>query len=320
MSALTPLTIVAGYLGAGKTTLINRLLAQPHGKRLAVLVNDFGDINIDASLIASHDGDTISLTNGCVCCSISDALGDALDQVTAMVPPPDQIVVEASGVSDPAKVAHYGLGWPGVTLDSVLTLADAETVQGRATDKFVGHLVQQQLRSADLVVLTKPDLLDEARLREVEQWAASLANGAPLVRATNGDLPAAMVLGDGGTAGPFQARQRNTAMDNSPVHGHFESVSAEFSSPIDREHFCAFADALPPEVWRAKGLLRFSAEPEELWIFHKAGQRWSLSAHESPSAQTSASVLICIGVEGTVDVAAIRARMDQLAVTHPPRN
>ena len=315
MSDLIPLTIIAGYLGAGKTTLINRLLAQADGRRLAVLVNDFGDINIDASLIASHDGGTISLTNGCVCCSISDALGDALDQVTAMLPPPDQIIVEASGVSDPAKVAHYGLGWPGVTLDSVLTLADAETIQDRATDKFVGHLVLQQLRTADLVVLTKPDLVSEARLREVEQWAASLAGGAPSVRATNGDLPVAMVLEEGRTAEPFPATERDTAIDSAPVHGHFASVSVEISAPIDREQFCAFADALPPEIWRAKGLLRFSSEPDRLWIFHKVGRRWSLSPHESPSEPGSASVLICIGVEGTVDAAAIRERMHQLSVS-----
>jgi hypothetical protein len=110
-AALVPVTIIGGYLGAGKTTLINALLAADHGRRLAVLVNDFGAVNIDVELIERHDGETISLTNGCICCSIADSLGESLDQVLALEPRPDQIVIEASGVADPAAIAGYGQGW-----------------------------------------------------------------------------------------------------------------------------------------------------------------------------------------------------------------
>ena len=92
--ALVPVAVVGGYLGAGKTTLINHLLSSPHGLRLAVLVNDFGAIDIDADLLSAHEGDTISLSNGCVCCAIGDALGDALDRVLEADPPPDRIVAE----------------------------------------------------------------------------------------------------------------------------------------------------------------------------------------------------------------------------------
>ena len=100
-----PVTVVGGYLGAGKTTLLNRLLADTQGRRLAVLVNDFGAVNIDAGLIANRDGETISLVNGCVCCSIGDNLGMTLYDLAERPDGPEHIVIEASGVADPARIA-----------------------------------------------------------------------------------------------------------------------------------------------------------------------------------------------------------------------
>jgi len=144
--------VVGGYLGAGKTTMINGLLAGDHGQRLAVLVNDFGSVNIDAELIASHDGTTLTLENGCVCCSIADSVGDALDAVLASGP--DHIVIEASGVADPAKVT---------------------TIRARADDRFVGPLVQTQLGAADVIRLTRTDLIDAAEVAAVRDWIDSEA-------------------------------------------------------------------------------------------------------------------------------------------------
>ena len=99
------MTIIGGYLGAGKTTVINRLLSQEHGQRLAILVNDFGALNIDAELIDYHEGNTYGLSNGCVCCSITDDLGTTLAKVTNTDNPPDQVILETSGVAEPAKLA-----------------------------------------------------------------------------------------------------------------------------------------------------------------------------------------------------------------------
>src|SRR4051794_19414238 len=123
-----PLTVIGGYLGAGKTTLLNRLLHQNEGRRFAVLVNDFGSINIDAALIASHDGETMSLTNGCICCSLANGFLTALTQLRNRAEPPEHIIVEASGVADPLKIAQYG-HTPGFRLESIIVLADAETVR-----------------------------------------------------------------------------------------------------------------------------------------------------------------------------------------------
>ena len=124
-----PIALITGYLGAGKTTLINRLLAGEHGIRLAVLVNDFGAVNIDAALIQSHDGETISLTNGCVCCSVADDLGAALDAQLARAAPPDRVVLEASGVAETARIARHAGGWPGYELGGIAAAVDVETIR-----------------------------------------------------------------------------------------------------------------------------------------------------------------------------------------------
>ena len=123
-----PLTVVGGYLGAGKTTLINALLADPAGERIAVLVNDFGDIDIDARLMDSGDADVMSLTNGCICCSLADGFAEALDRIRDLAGRIDRVVIEVSGVGDPRKVAQWG-HVPGFTLDGVVVLVDAETVR-----------------------------------------------------------------------------------------------------------------------------------------------------------------------------------------------
>ena len=120
-----PLTLITGFLGAGKTTLLNRLLDDPGGRRLVVLVNDFGSINIDASLVRSRTEDMISLTNGCACCTVSTDLTRTLIDLAQREDPPDAIVLEASGLADPRGIAQVALSNPSLRLDGVLALVDA---------------------------------------------------------------------------------------------------------------------------------------------------------------------------------------------------
>ncbi len=268
---LVPVTVLGGYLGAGKTTLVNELLRGSHGRRLAVLVNDFGSVNVDVDLITAHDGETLSLANGCVCCSIADALGDALDRVLALDPPPEQIVIEASGVADPAKIAMYGQGWPGCRLDAVVVLADAETIRRRARDDFVGELVTRQLRHADVVVLSKCDLLsDDAAVDTVAAWVGGVAPGVPVVPVRHGRLDHALVLEVG--AGPRSAPVGGDLPDAASL---FDTVTIELDEPIERAVLEAALRDAADDVVRIKGFVRFAGEPGR-HVVHRVGRRWTI--------------------------------------------
>ena len=155
-----PLLVVGGFLGAGKTTLINHWLTESRepALRLAVLVNDFGAINIDAASIASRGGDVIALTNGCICCSIGEDLAGALIRVIDANVPVDAIVVEASGVSDPWRIAQIALAEPQLILAGVLVLVDASVAAQQSSDPLLADTLVRQLKSADLVVFNKTDL------------------------------------------------------------------------------------------------------------------------------------------------------------------
>ncbi len=192
-----PLLVLGGYLGAGKTTLINELLraqgpatvAGPQGERsdaglrIGVLVNDFGALNIDAELIAAQAGETVALTNGCACCSIQDDLGEAFERLCGIADELDLVLVEASGVAHPDKIATFGHTWPGLRPGPTVVVADATRLPTLWRDKFVGQLVKRQIRVADHVVLTRADLAaDETWSRARSLARAEKSDGTKLLR------------------------------------------------------------------------------------------------------------------------------------------
>jgi G3E family GTPase len=182
-----PLTFVGGYLGAGKTTAINEVLAHTD-RPIAVIVNDVGSVNIDAALIRRRHGDTIELTDGCVCCSSVDGLGAAFDQIRARPVPPDHVLVELSGVAEPSQVVPWG--WSaGFRLDGVIVIAAADQLAG-ATElpRWISERIDHQIVDADLLVLTKTDLVDadtvraaRARLNELAPTTHVLVGGRDTV-------------------------------------------------------------------------------------------------------------------------------------------
>ena len=183
-----PVTTIGGYLGAGKTTLLNDVLSGTHGLRIAVLVNDFGAISIDEKLIVGRDGEIISLANGCACCSIAGDLATALDKFVQLDIRPDHILVEASGVADPARITRLAAS-PGLEPRGTIALADSETIRTRVNDKFVGRLIRDQLVRADLIVLNKMDLLDGHQIGRVRDCIGQIAPGVRCFETSHGRVP-----------------------------------------------------------------------------------------------------------------------------------
>ncbi len=277
-----PVTILGGYLGAGKTTLINRLLAKENGQRLAVFVNDFGEINIDAALIESRDDNVVALTNGCVCCSIGDDLGKAVFDLLQSATPTDHIIIEASGAADPSRVAGYAHGDARLEAPYVITIADAETVRTRSKDKFVGKLVQRQIKSGHLIALSKTDLVDDQDAETVRRWVSEMTPAAPVIDAK--DLTDLLSR---------EPTETVSDLDHDALP-HFTTFSFKTDLAVFRDRFEAVASNLPAEIWRAKGLVTF---PDGQYVFQKVGQRWSLSETDRQGPADTALVFISTSPE-----------------------
>jgi G3E family GTPase len=170
MTEAVPAILIGGYLGAGKTTLVNHLLRHAGGRRLAVLVNDFGEVSIDADLIVGAADGVLSLAGGCVCCSFGSDLVGTLAEVLRREPAPDTVLIETSGVGIPSAVARAARLVPGLRLEATVVVADAPTVQARAADRYVGDTVRQQLDDADLLLLNQTDRVDAATLARLQAW------------------------------------------------------------------------------------------------------------------------------------------------------
>jgi G3E family GTPase len=250
-----PFTVIGGFLGAGKTTLLNRWLQAAHGQRLAVLVNDFGAINLDAAAVAQAGADTIALSNGCVCCTIGDDLSAALGRVLAAQPPFDAVVVEASGVSDPWRIAQYALAEPRLQLHGVVLLVDAAALASHLADPLLADTLQRPLAHADLVVLNHADRASAAQLAAAAQWVAqdAAARGAappPVVCSTQAELPGALL-----SAALYQPHGGGLSTGTADHGQAFEAWQHQPTGNFDLARLRAWLHRLPSGVLRLKGRL-----------------------------------------------------------------
>jgi G3E family GTPase len=292
--ATMPMTIIGGYLGAGKTTLVNEFLAATGGRRVAVVVNDFGSVNIDAALVRSRSEDTLELANGCVCCSLSDGMPAVMERLSAMAPRPDHVLVEVSGVGDPAAVAGWG-DHPGFRRNGVLVCADVETVRDRAADRWVGDTVLKQLRAAGTLLLTKADLAGPSRTSEVRRWVADIAEGARIV----GDRASVVAMLDQG----FHPGSEPAA----PSAGEADDHASNHTSWTVRGHGTVRAETLrnllsglPAEVVRVKGVVATTAAPDRWTVVHATGSRVDLGDGGPRATAGEPSTLVVI-VSGPAD-------------------
>lgn len=279
-----PVTVISGCLGVGKTTWINRLLSRNYPQRIAVLVNDFGDITVDEALIATHSGKTITLKNGCVCCSIGDDLTRALMDVTAlsskpgeverasMIPDenaeddrqlPEHIIVEASGVADPCRIAHQARGLRQVHVNGVLTLVNPLNVQRLANDKFVGSTVRRQLYNADLIAFTHTDTCLEKDLQDTRMWIDNVAPGSVV----SDSFPDASFAGwwqasvlDGVSPAPHATQELNdpSSMEaTSYIHKGIHSFVWYPQGPVAQAKLRTLLCEWQSQILRCKGWIRF---------------------------------------------------------------
>lgn len=273
-----PVTFLAGYLGAGKTTVVNHLLATTD-RRLALLVNDLGTVAVDAERIARRTDDVVELNDGCVCCSLAGGFTDALEEIRQR-PRPDHLVIELSGVAEPARV----VGWAstaGFALDAVVTLADLDQLHLRAADPRVADTVERQLAAAHLVLATKGDLAAEADRAASVAVIERFAPTAPVVEIVDGAIDPAALLGGINGAGP---ELKQTAEHRNPHRA--ENVEPQCD---DRAALAQWLSELGDDVVRVKGTA--VTGDGQRWNVDRVGTRQRITAAE---AEATAGPIVVI--------------------------
>jgi G3E family GTPase len=269
MSDKIPVTVLTGYLGAGKTTLLNRILTEQHGKRYAVIVNEFGEIGIDNELVVGADEEVFEMNNGCICCTVRGDLIRIIEGLMRRKGQFDAIIVETTGLADPAPVAQTFFVDADVAerarLDAVVTVADAKWLSERLKD---APEAKNQIAFADVILLNKVDLVDEAALADVEGRIRAINPSATIHRTQNCAIPIADVL-------DRKAFDLDRIMEVEPEflepghHHHHDDEIDSFSfraGEVNPDKFMPWISELTqtegPNILRCKGIVAFPKEPK----------------------------------------------------------
>ncbi|MEM8831906.1 MAG: GTP-binding protein [Cyanobacteria bacterium P01_G01_bin.19] len=306
-----PVTIITGFLGSGKTTLLNQILQNNLNQKVAVLVNEFGDINIDSQLLVSYDDDMVELSNGCICCTINEGLIEAVKRILAREEKVERLIIETTGVADPLPIilTFVGSDFRDFTcLDSVITLIDAETF---TSEHFDSEVASKQIAYGDILLLNKTDLVDREQLSALENYIGSIKQNPRIIHTQYAQVPLPLILDVGLTNGHPQAPSfhggvrvtQTDGLSEAEHHHHHHShhlkadgfVSLSFKSdrPFDVYKFQKFLnEALPLEVFRAKGIVWFAGS-QLRHIFQLCGQRSDVKSE--PWSNPPANQLVFIG-------------------------
>ena len=297
-----PLTILTGFLGAGKTTLLNRILGGSHGLRVAVLVNDFGSINVDAELVVGieDDGDVISLANGCVCCNIRDDLRAAVIGVLDRTERPQYLLLEASGVADPSGIALTFLEHDirdHIRLDSIMCVIDAEQVF--AAPEML-ELKLRQVAFADMIILNKVDLVTREEIDRIKSWLDDRFHRYRMVEAVGGDVPLQILISAGRLDPPgrdaLESCQDEAAFqDGGHSHSQWETWTYESEGILSIDALREAARSLPTGVYRCKGFVHGAEALDHKIILQVVGKRVDIAVGEKWNGNEPRTRLIAIG-------------------------
>lgn len=263
--------LVTGFLGSGKTTVVNHLLAHAEGRRIAAVVNDFGAINIDAELITGATDGVVSLSNGCICCSLESDLLRTLAVLLRRDPRPDIIVIETSGVADPTDVVRNLMDpviWREAPLETVLCVVDAMTPAAMLDDA----LLRSQIRASDVMALSKVDLADAANQARVRDAVRAMRPAAVLVDAPYGEIPLALIFPSDVDRAPALREPGRPR----PAADRFETLSWTSEQPVSLSRLRQAIGRLAPKLARAKGLFDTVEQPGRLMVFQFASGRATL--------------------------------------------
>ncbi|MFL5118215.1 MAG: CobW family GTP-binding protein [Microvirga sp.] len=270
MPGKIPVTVLTGYLGAGKTTLLNRILTEPHGKRYAVIVNEFGEIGIDNDLVVGADEEVFEMNNGCICCTVRGDLIRIMDGLMKRKGKFDAIIVETTGLADPAPVAQTFFVDQDVSdaakLDAVVTVADAKWLTDRLKD---APEAKNQIAFADVIILNKIDLVSADELEAVEERIRAINPYARIHRAKNCQVPIAEVLNRNAFDLDRIIELAPDFLEEGHHHHHDEdmqSVSVRHPGAVDPDKFMPWISDLTqregPNILRCKGIVAFPGEPK----------------------------------------------------------
>ena len=303
-----PIVVLGGFLGSGKTTLLNALLRRRGLPRLSVLVNDFGALQVDASLIRARSDDIIELDNGCICCSLGEALMQRLLDIAQQRPAPELLLIEASGVSDPLRIAQVGLLDPAFSLQAVVVAVDAQHYEQQFADAQIGGMLRRQVAGASVLALTHVDVASAERVRRVRRLLEQANPRAPVVEAPRGEL-ARQVFLDGPAVSPRRPGLSLPDGDGrwraaGAQHGELGSFVLRTRRAFEPWQLKEVLRALPWRVLRAKGFVRLHGRPG-WWLLQMVCGRIALS----PAPVPQRPGLVLLGCFSPADHASLEARL-----------